>query len=116
MDAADINWAIDHLTKMVQTNNLPPKILVVHRFVPQMLTNVRRIKPTPEVQVVIHMDGWGTPEKKFGTYNRVIADEPVQFTGFKLFYKNDLRKPSPRLLAPEEVISLTPSPIYIQYQ
>jgi hypothetical protein len=116
MDAKDINWAIDYLSDLTERYDLPPKILVIHRFTEDMVTNYARISPTSKVQVVMDMDGWGTPEKKFGTYNRVIADEPVQFTGFKLFYKNDLRKPSPRLLAPEEVISLTPSPIYIQYQ
>jgi hypothetical protein len=39
----------------------------------------------------------------------------VQFTGFKLFYKNDLKK-SDRLMTPEEILALTPKPLYIQYQ
>src|SRR5688572_22511889 len=31
-DAADINYATEYLAKLVKENNIPPKILVVHRF------------------------------------------------------------------------------------
>jgi hypothetical protein len=62
------------------------------------------------------MDGWGSQAKKKGTYNRVIAPEPVQFTGLKLFYHADLKAPSTGMLSMDEVLSLTPAPIYIQYQ
>ncbi len=116
MDAADVNWAAEYLAKLVRENNLPPKILIIHRFTQNMLTNYQNIKPLPEVQIVIEMDGWGEPAKKKNTYARVITPEPVQFTGFKIFYKNDLKPPSDRLMAPEEVLDLMPSPIYIQYQ
>ena len=44
----------------------------------------------------------------------VIAPEPVQFTGFKIFYKNDMKPPSTRLLTPAEVLELTPAPSFIQ--
>ncbi len=115
-DATDINYAINYLTKLVQENNLPPKILIVHRFTNPMVTNYKNIKPTPEVQVVMDMDGWGTPERKIGTYNTFISPQPVQFTGFKLFYKNDLKAPSKRLLSTSDVLKLTPQPLFIQYQ
>ena len=116
LDASDINWAANYLAGLVQTNNLPPKILVVHRFTEDMVTNYQKITPLPQVQIVMDMDGWGYPAKKINTYNAVIASEPVQFTGFKLFYKNDVRPPSTRLLTPQEILNLTPSPIFIQYQ
>lgn len=116
MDAADINWATDYLAKIVQTHDLPPKILVIHRFTQNMVTNYQNIVLRPEVQFVMDMDGWGFGAKKINTYNHIVADEPVQFTGFKLFYKNDLKPPSTRLLTPAEVLDLSPAPIYIQYQ
>ncbi len=115
-DAVDINYAAEYLAKIVRDNHLPPKILVVHRFTQDMMTNYQKIQPLPEVQIVIDMDGFGSKEKKYGTYNRVVAPEPVQFTGIKLFYKNDVRPPANGLLSPEEVLKLTPAPIYIQYQ
>ena len=115
-DATDINYVANYLAQLVRDNNLPPKILVVHRFTEDMVTHYRQIKPLPEVQIVMDMDGWGFGAKKINTYNSVIYPEPVQFTGFKLFYKADLRPPSTRMLTPQEVLKLTPAPSFIQYQ
>lgn len=115
-DATDINYAANYLAGLVQAYHLPPKVLVIHRFTQAMVTNYKAIKPLPEVQIVMDMDGWGSQAKKKGTYNRVIAPEPVQFTGIKLFYRNDLKPPSTGLLTTDEVLGLTPAPIYIQYQ
>jgi hypothetical protein len=100
----------------VRENQLPPKVLLVHRFTQDMVTGASRIEPKPEVQVVIVMDGWGSPELKRATYRHVIESEPVQFTGLKVFYKNDLKSPSTGLLGPEDILRLYPTPIYIQYQ
>lgn len=116
MDATDINYASNFLAKIVKDNNLPPKILVVHRFTEGMVTGYKRITPLPEVQIVMDMDGWGFGAKKINTYKRVITQEPVQFAGFKLFYKNDVLPPSTRMLTPSEILKLNPAPIYIQYQ
>jgi Flp pilus assembly protein TadG len=116
MDATDINFAANYLAGLVRANNLPPKILVVHRFTEDMVTNYQNITPLPEVQIVMDMDGWGTQAKKLNTYLRVIEDEPVQFTGFKLFYVNDLKPPSTGMLTPAQVLKLTPQPLFIQYQ
>jgi hypothetical protein len=115
-DAGDINYATEYLADLVRDNHLPPKVFVVHRFTKAMVTNYEEIRALPEVQIVMDMDGWGPKAKKFGTYYAVIYPEPVQFAGIKLFYKNDLKPPSTGLLTPEEVLTLTPAPIYIQYQ
>jgi hypothetical protein len=115
MDAIDINWAIKHLSKLVDQYNLPPKILIVHRFVPQMITNLSLVHSTPQVQVVIDMDGWGKPEDKRKAYERVIRKNHVALAGLKLFYRNDTRNGG-RMMTPEEVLQLDPQPIYIQYQ
>lgn len=115
-DAKEINYAAQYLADLVKANNLPPKVLIVHRFTKNMVTNYQNIKPLPEVQVVMVMDGWGEPAKKKNTYERVTRPEPVQFTGFKVFYKNDMKPPSTRLMTPQEILDLTPSPSFIQYQ
>jgi hypothetical protein len=114
--AADINYVINYLSTIVKENKLPPKVLLVHRFTTNMVTGVSQITPTPEVQVVMIMDGWGSKDLKRGTYGTVITPEPVQFSGIKLFYKNDLKPPSTGLLSPTEVLQLNPKPIYVQYQ
>lgn len=115
-DAADINYVSEYLANLVKKYNLPPKVFVVHRFTRKMVTNYKNIKLRPEVQIVMHMDGWGEPDLKIGTYRHFIFPEPVQFTGFKLFYKNDLKKAPNRLMTPEELLKLKPVPMYIQYQ
>jgi hypothetical protein len=115
LDAADVNYAAQYLATLVKQDDLPPKILVVHRFTHDMLTNYKDIKPLPEVQIVVDMDGWGGQAKKIGTYTYVVAAEPVQFTGFKLFYKNDTLD-GQTMLTPSQVLDLTPAPVYIQYQ
>lgn len=116
LDAKDINYAIEYLATLVREHDLPPKVLVIHRFTHNMVTNYQDIMPLPEVQMVMDMDGWGSPARKKNTYYHVVEPEPVQFTGFKLFYKNDLKEDPPRLLTPTEVLQLEPAPIYIQYQ
>ena len=40
-----------------------------------------------------------------------VHDRPVQFAGFKVFYKND--KP---MMTPAQVLKLWPAPVYVQYQ
>jgi hypothetical protein len=111
IDAREVNYAIDLLGGIVDSLGLPPKILVVHRFTQRMLTRYDRIELDPRVQVVIDMDGFGDRPLKRSVYRDFIVKEPVQFTGFKLFYKND--RP---MMTPEEVLSLSPNPAYIQYQ
>lgn len=115
-DAKDINFSIEHLAKLVKEYNLPPKILVVHRFTQGMVTNYKNIKNVPEVQVVMDMDGWGNKILKRSTWLRYIYREPVEFAGFKLFYKNDTKTGADQLYTPEELLKFTPKPIYIQYQ
>ena len=116
MDATDINFCSDYLAKLVRDNNLPPKILIVHRFTQGMVRNYKNIKLHPEVQLVMNMDGWGEPILKRSTYLLYIYKEPVQLTGFKLFYKNDLKKAPHVMLTPADLMKLKPQPIYIQYQ
>ena len=115
MDARDVNYAIEQLAQIVSKYHLPPKVLIVHRFTTNMLQHTGRIRLDPRVQVVINMDGWGQPWLKFDTYARCEAAEPVEYTGFKLFYHNDTRK-GDALLTPREVLALRPRPLYIQYQ
>jgi hypothetical protein len=138
LDASDVNHAIDVLGKVVTEHKLPPKVLVVHRFTRKMLTNTDSIRLDPRVQVVIQMDGFGAPYLKQDAYRFWISPHPVQYTGFKLFYKNDRdsRTKAPGfepscdrvvyelvgcgddgLMTPEQVIGgLYPVPLYIQYQ
>jgi len=116
-DAADINYVVNYLADLVEKNNLPPKILIVHRFTQAMVTNYKQIRLNPSVQIVMNMDGWGFAAKKVNTYRQFIYPQPVQFAGFKIFYKNDTKRVGQaKEMQPEQVLKLTPHPVYIQYQ
>ena len=111
LDATDVNYAVRLLGDIVDRKKIPPKVLVVHRFTQRMLTNHDKIRLDPRVQVVVDMDGFGAPWLKADGYKFFIVPEPVQYAGFKLFFKND--KP---MMTPAQVIRLWPVPYYIQYQ
>jgi len=110
-DAKDVNVAIRLLAAAVEKNNLPPKLLLVHRFTQNMLTNHSDVKLDPRVQVVMVMDGYGPPALKRMVYRYAIRREPVEFAGLKLFYKND----RPRM-TPAEALKLQPGPSVVIYQ
>jgi hypothetical protein len=110
-DAAQVNDVVQLLSTIVDQQNITPKVLVVHRFTQGMLTNYQQIKLDQRVQLVMNMDGFGPPRIKEHAYKSYIALEPVQFTGFKLFYKKDHP-----MMPPESVLGLMPKPVYIQYQ
>ena len=114
-DAKDVNWVSEQLRDLVTEKKLPPKILVVHRWLKQMILNADKITLDPRVQIVMDMDGWGPPWMKFESYRDYIDLEPVEYTGFKIFFHNDV-KHHDALLSPAEVLWLRPRPLYIQYQ
>jgi len=114
-DAEEVNFVTSYLRDLVQKHKLPPKVLTVHRFTQNGVTNFNKIALSPEIQIVMHMDGWGSPWLKRDSYKDYIVAEPVQYAGFKLFLHNDTKK-GDQLMTPAEVLKLNPQPLYIQYQ
>ena len=112
-DAADINFASRFLQELVDEHQLPPKVLVVHRFTKNGVTNASRIRLDPRVQVVMHMDGFGAPWLKRDSFYSYIKKEPVQFAGWKQFTKP--KNDTPRTTR-ESILRLWPVPLYIQLQ
>jgi hypothetical protein len=112
-DAADVNYAATFLANLVTQYKLPPKVLVVHRFTQRGVTNFKKITLDPRVQIVMDMDGFGPPHLKKNTFRKWVKAEPVEFAGWKQFYKP--RNDSPRTTV-AEILRLHPRPLYIQYQ
>jgi hypothetical protein len=111
MRADEVNDAIVVLEHLIRQRNLPPKVLIVHQFTTGMLPDKERVYTSPALDIVLDMDGFGPPELKRSTYRAVLRQRPLAFTGFKLFYIQDTN-----LLAPAQVLALTPQPSLIIYQ
>ena len=111
IDAADVRYAQEYLAALTAELGLPPKILIVHQFHYAMIENKDEIAPYPGVQLVLDSDGWGPPELKRETYAVTNTQQPIEFNGIKLFYRQD--EP---LMTPSELIALDPVPDLIIYQ
>ena len=109
--AEEVTEAQNWLVEIAAKYNVPPKTLIVHQFHHSMIEEKDQIEPVAGVDLVIDMDGWGSPELKAETYNFVITQEPIEYHGIKLFYPLD-----DPLMTPEEVIALDPSPDLVIYQ
>ncbi len=112
VDAVEVQETIDYLDALITTNDLPPKMCIVHQFRQAMITNKEQIRGTDNVQVVIQMDGFGPLENKRGTWARTVSNLPEgAFTGWKNFYDED--QPTP---TPAETMANEPQPRFVSFQ
>ncbi|MEW6637236.1 MAG: hypothetical protein AB1425_10555 [Actinomycetota bacterium] len=111
VDGTEIQEAVNYLDELVEREDLPDKVLMVHQFEAGIVTNKRAIEPTDDVEVVLHADGFGGPEDKFTKYRLLVRDDPIQYGGFKVFYRQDTP-----VLNPEQILTLDPAPAVVTYQ
>jgi hypothetical protein len=112
VSGTEVNATIAYLDALVEANDLPPKMLIVHQFEVNMITEKDIIRGTDNVQVVIHMDGFGSLELKRGSYEIVTSSLPEgSLPGWKNFYDED--KPTP---TPEETMAANPTPMFVSFQ
>lgn len=109
--AAGINAVGAWLSRLVRTNHLGPKLLVVHQFTLTMLPDRQNITQHRGVEMVLHADGFGTPSSKMTILHQLAFPHPPFGVGFKLFFTEDTR-----LMSPREVMRLRPRPDVITYQ
>ena len=111
LPAESITYAQQVLAEISAANGIPPKILIVHQFREDMIQGKEQLAPYPGVQLVIDADGYGAAELKTAVYNFLVRDEPVEFAGVKLFFRQD----NP-LMSPQDILALVPPPDVIIYQ
>lgn len=111
--AGEVNQVVDWLAQLVRENNLPQKLLMVHQFSHEMIADRSEIRTTPELAVMIHMDGQGRSDLKFNTYAEITrgALENGWWWGWKNFYDEDF----PTLTA-EQTLTVRPVPYVVSYQ
>jgi hypothetical protein len=112
VDASKIAGAQEMLAEIVKDHDLPPKVLIVHRFTEDMIMNADQLGTVDGVQTVIDFDGFGDPANKLQGYDLFLVDQAyAQYAGIKLFYNSD----SP-LMSPKEVVALDRPPDLVIYQ
>ncbi|MGB3330372.1 MAG: hypothetical protein WBA46_15535, partial [Thermomicrobiales bacterium] len=111
IDGSDVTEAQNWLVEIAKKYNVSRKTLIVHQFHHTMIENKDTIKPVNGVDLVIDEDGFGPPAMKRDTYNVVIKQEPIEYNGIKLFYKQD-----DPLMTATDVLALDPPPDVVIYQ
>ena len=117
-DAEVVNEISAYLARLVRLRDLPQKLLIVHQFTEDMVTNRDRLVSRPEVALVLNMDGFGAAELKEGVYDRLSQPTPRgpqslggPYNGFKLFFREDTG-----LMSPRDVLGLRPAPDVVVYE
>lgn len=106
----EINLTSRWLEELVEAQNLPQKLFVVHQFRRDMVYGKHRIENRQFLAEVQHVDGFGTPGQKLSTYRAVAR--PTDFRmGFKLFYDED----RPRMSA-ARVMKIQPRVDFVSFQ
>ncbi|CAN5538207.1 hypothetical protein BH20ACT15_BH20ACT15_01370 [soil metagenome] len=113
MDADEVNEVSEYLQGLVDEGDLPQKLLVVHQFTDNMISNKQNLLARPDVAVILNVDGVGDPPNKIAKYEELRTPAPAEPlpTGFKLFYEEDTG-----LMQPQDVLRLRPQPDFVVYE
>ena len=119
----DVNQVQSAMADYMKENGITEnKILVVHMFTHKMVGDKKSIKNYDKINLIMNLDGHGSPNLKTNTYNGLYtADVSVRVAGgFKLFFRED----KPSMMTPRQVLGMDPvgkikineAPKYINYQ
>lgn len=112
VSAREINRIAARLSKIVRENNLPEKLLIVHQFTHDMITDPEALRKYPGVAMVLNVDGFGTQADKVAKYRDLHSERRSRFfSGFKLFYEEDIG-----VMKPRRVLRLKPQPDLVVYE
>jgi hypothetical protein len=112
VDVEKVNEVSAELARIVREFDLPEKLFVIHQFTAGMIEGQRAPRDRPGVATVLNVDGFGEAANKIAKYRqlRPPTGSPLG-AGFKLFYNEDVD-----LMAPEDVLTLSPKPDLIVYE
>ncbi|WP_214365661.1 hypothetical protein [Pseudonocardia sp. H11422] len=112
--AAEVNTVIGWLADLTRDRRLPQKLLMLHQFRLTMISDRKLVDTSrDELAVLVHADGFGTPDRKFETWNSLRAEPPPGvWWGWKNFYDED--EPT---FTPAQTVAITPAPpVFVSYQ
>jgi hypothetical protein len=110
-DAATVNEVSRYLSRIVRENDLPQKLLVVHRFTADMIRDEQRLERHRGVALTVNVDGFGDRPNKIAKYREFTRGRRDRHHGFKLFYEEDTN-----LMRPRDVLRLLPRPELVVYE
>jgi hypothetical protein len=110
-DASVVNDVSAYLSRIVRENDLPEKLLVVHRFTNDMIENEDALEQHPGVALTVNVDGFGNRPNKRSKYREFTRGRRDRHHGFKLFYSEDTN-----IMQPRGVLSLRPQPELVVYE
>lgn len=113
VDAGEVNSVIEWLSALVRRERLPQKLLIVHQFRLDMITNRSLLLTPPELAVMIHMDGQGGSGAKYNTWNTLVrgTEDNGWWWGWKNFFDEDFPT-----FQPQRVLDLRPVVYFVSYQ
>ena len=120
-DAATVNEVADYLSRIVRARNLPQKVLIVHQFTEDMVTDRELTRGRPGVAVISNMDGFGTAELKTGVYDQLSIAQPARVAPAAPLARalQRLQAVLPRghgLMSAKDVLALDPAPDVVVYE
>ena len=114
---AELDRTARYLARLVKQHDLPEKVMVYHQVAVSVVRRESGLGAHPGVVVIKSVDGLGPPGPKINTYRVVNRSTPKHVhAGFKLFFTEDRRGSTGRLMTPREVLALKPRPEYIMHE
>jgi hypothetical protein len=110
-NASVVNEVSAYMSRIVRDNDLPEKLLVVHRFTNDMIEDEAALKRRPGVALTVNVDGFGNRANKRSKYREFTRGRRDRHHGFKLFYSEDTN-----MMQPRGVLSLRPEPELVVYE
>lgn len=113
VSAAEINETTQWLAELTAQHDLPQKLVILHQFRLSMIRGREQVKTDhPELAMVLHADGHGTPEQKMDTWRVLKEDLPEDMY---MAWKNFFRQDDP-MFAPKDTFEIDPKPWFVSYQ
>jgi hypothetical protein len=109
--AREVNATTAWLDRLVRRLNLPQKLVVIHQFTMDMISERENLKARKGLAITLNADGFGTQANKLSKYKAFTRGPKVFGRGYKLFYKEDTD-----LMTPGEVMRMRPRPDFIVYE
>lgn len=113
VDAAELNKVNDWLAQLTREHQLPQKVVILHQFKLSMIRDRHTLDTShPELAMILHADGNGTPGMKMATWENLRRDLP---DGIRMAWKNFIDEDSPTF-TPEQTFKIDPKPWFVSYQ